>query len=72
MGFPIGAMKQAARAGGDLPAAGLGNKLEKPGLGPAIRRVSEWLAATLEMSCRETGCGFESRALRSSVDPLLL
>ena len=31
----------------------------------ALRRVSEWLAATLEMSCRETGCGFESRALRS-------
>ena len=30
-----------------------------------FRRVSEWLAATLEMSCRETGCGFESRALRS-------
>ena len=30
-----------------------------------LRRVSEWLAATLEMSCRETGCGFESRALRS-------
>ncbi len=29
-----------------------------------IRRVSEWLAATLEMWCRETGCGFESRALR--------
>src|SRR5580704_3421053 len=28
------------------------------------RRVSQWLAATLEMSCRETGCGFESRALR--------
>ena len=28
------------------------------------RRVSEWLAATLEMWCRETGCGFESRALR--------
>ena len=28
------------------------------------RRVSEWLAATLEMWCRVTGCGFESRALR--------
>jgi hypothetical protein len=28
------------------------------------RRVSEWLAATLEMWCRETGCGFESHALR--------
>jgi hypothetical protein len=27
-------------------------------------RVSEWLAATLEMWCRETGCEFESRALR--------
>ena len=30
-------------------------------------RVSEWLAATLEMSCRETGCGFESHAIRSDV-----
>ena len=30
----------------------------------ALRGVSEWLAATLEMSCRETGCEFESRALR--------
>ena len=29
-------------------------------------RVSEWLAATLEMWCRVTGCGFESRALRLS------
>ena len=29
-----------------------------------VWRVSEWLAATLEMSCRETGCGFESHALR--------
>jgi len=28
------------------------------------RRVSEWLAVSLEMTCRETGCGFESRALR--------
>src|SRR5262245_52419341 len=27
-------------------------------------RVSEWLAATLEMWCRVTGCEFESRALR--------
>ncbi len=44
------------------------------GLGPhrgtlakkmAVWRVSEWLAATLEMWCRETGCGFESHALRS-------
>ena len=33
--------------------------------GQATRRVSEWLAATLEMSCRVTGCGFDSRALRS-------
>ena len=32
--------------------------------GKWFRRVSEWLAATLEMWCRETGCGFESRALR--------
>ena len=31
----------------------------------AVWRVSEWLAATLEMWCRETGCGFESHALRS-------
>jgi hypothetical protein len=31
---------------------------------PRVWRVSEWLAATLEMSCRVTGCGFESRALR--------
>ncbi len=30
-----------------------------------LRRVSEWLAATLEMWCPERGCGFESRALRS-------
>jgi hypothetical protein len=30
----------------------------------STRRVSEWLAATLEMWCRVTGCGFESRALR--------
>ena len=29
-----------------------------------IRRVSEWLAASLEMRCRETGCEFDSRALR--------
>ena len=32
-----------------------------------LRRVSEWLAATLEMSCRVTGCGFESHAIRSDV-----
>src|SRR5262245_62193142 len=31
-----------------------------------LRRVSEWLAATLEMWCPARGCGFESRALRSS------
>jgi hypothetical protein len=31
-----------------------------------VWRVSEWLAATLEMSCRETGCEFDSRALRSA------
>ena len=30
----------------------------------ATRRVSEWLAATLEMWCPERGCGFDSRALR--------
>ena len=30
----------------------------------SLRRVSEWLAATLEMWCPERGCGFESRALR--------
>ena len=29
-----------------------------------LRRVSEWLAATLEMWCPERGCGFDSRALR--------
>src|SRR5207244_7689618 len=29
-------------------------------------RVSEWLAATLEMWCPARGCGFESRALRLS------
>jgi hypothetical protein len=46
-------------------------KLETVGaaVGPArkacVWRVSEWLAATLEMSCRVTGCGFESHALRS-------
>lgn len=28
-------------------------------------RVSEWLAGTLELCCRVTGCGFESHALRS-------
>ncbi len=28
-------------------------------------RVSEWLAASLEMKCPVRGCGFESRALRS-------
>jgi hypothetical protein len=28
------------------------------------RRVSEWLAATLEMWCPARGCGFEPRALR--------
>ena len=35
------------------------------------RRVSEWLAATLEMWCPERGCGFESRALRCC-EPLVL
>jgi hypothetical protein len=30
-----------------------------------VRRVSEWLAASLEMMCPVRGCGFESRALRS-------
>jgi len=30
----------------------------------AVWRVSEWLAATLEMWCPERGCGFESHALR--------
>ena len=30
----------------------------------ALGRVSEWLAATLEMWCPERGCGFDSRALR--------
>ena len=29
-----------------------------------VWRVSEWLAATLEMWCPERGCGFESHALR--------
>ena len=29
-------------------------------------RVSEWLAASLEMKCPVRGCGFESRALRLS------
>ena len=29
-----------------------------------FRRVSEWLAATLEMWCPVRGCGFEPRALR--------
>ena len=28
------------------------------------RRVSEWLAASLEMRCLARGCGFDSRALR--------
>lgn len=28
-------------------------------------RVSEWLAASLEMKCPVRGCGFDSRALRS-------
>ena len=32
--------------------------------GRASRRVSEWLAATLEMWCPARGCGFEPRALR--------
>lgn len=27
-------------------------------------RVSEWLAASLEMKCPVRGCGFDSRALR--------
>ena len=36
---------------------------------PGTRRVSEWLAATLEMWCRATGCEFESRALRSLPEP---
>ena len=31
-----------------------------------FRRVSEWLAATLEMWCPERGCGFDSLALRLS------
>ena len=30
----------------------------------SVRRVSEWLAATLEMWCPVRGCGFEPRALR--------
>ena len=30
-----------------------------------IWRVSEWLAASLEMKCPARGCEFESRALRS-------
>ena len=33
-------------------------------IGVLFRRVSEWLAATLEMWCRVTGCGFDPRALR--------
>ena len=32
-------------------------------------RVSEWLAATLEMWCSERSCGFESHALRSLHNP---
>ena len=31
-------------------------------------RVSEWLAATLEMWCPARGCEFESRALRFLYD----
>jgi hypothetical protein len=31
---------------------------------PRHWRVSEWLAASLEMKCPVRGCGFESRALR--------
>ncbi len=37
---------------------------------PDSWRVSEWLAATLEMWCPARGCGFESRALRSFQMPL--
>ena len=37
----------------------------------SLRRVSEWLAATLEMWCPERGCGFDSRALRFA-KPLIL
>ena len=45
------------------PADGVPNGLPKAKT--AVWRVSEWLAATLEMSCPERGCGFESHALRS-------
>lgn len=41
-----------------------GEPSRKLGDSKPLRRVSEWLAATLEMWCRETGCEFESRALR--------
>ena len=36
----------------------------RPTVAKKVRKVSEWLAASLEMKYRATGCGFESRAFR--------
>jgi hypothetical protein len=41
--------------------------MQEAGRAPRAWRVSEWLAASLEMKCPVRGCGFESRALRASL-----
>ncbi len=65
----VGCLIKSAMAENEIGCQWLSKRADpdagKPCFFPQIRRVSEWLAATLEMSCRETGCGFESRALRS-------
>lgn len=54
----------AERSGGAWPTRFAGSPAGYPSEKPCVWRVSEWLAATLEMWCPERGCGFDSRALR--------
>ena len=50
--------------GGVQPDRVAGCPTGRPGKKTCVWRVSEWLAATLEMWCSERSCGFESHALR--------
>ena len=78
--MPIGAIRCNFGKGGAARGAGFKVDLWKGRTDRRKRRqvleiqvddwgVSEWLAATLEMSCRAIGCEFESRALRWKMKP---
>ncbi len=77
--FNPGLELTAAATEPTLEADAGGFEFSSEGAEPFLGRVSEWLAASLEMRCPVWGCGFESRALRSGqhagvgpVDPRIL